>query len=76
MCGRNLPWLIHESIKPLEIKRSLIFNLFFANKTIMPFLLFLDNWLIVLNSYSYCSNFTLTVELALPTIKPTNEENA
>ena len=42
----------------------------------MLFHLFLDNWLILFNSCSYCANFNPTAELAIPTGTPTNEPNA
>ena len=54
----NPPWLIFESIKVIEIKTSMLFNVDFANNTILScFFLFLNYWLILFNSSSYCINF-------------------
>ena len=48
---RNLPWLITESIKVLEIKTSILFNLDFASNTIelcFSFLfLIIDLWFLI-----------------------------
>ena len=54
---RNSSWLIHVSIKALEIRISILFDLVFPKNTISScffFFFFLDNWLIRFN----CSDGT------------------
>ena len=55
----NSSWLIHESIKDLEIRTSIILNIPFSDNTIWScfFSLFLDRWLKRLNSWSDCTIF-------------------
>ena len=73
-----------ESIKVLEIKTFMPFNLDFVNNTILSYnaililslLLFLNYWLILFNSCSYFTNFSPIVELAIPTGISTKEAKA
>ena len=66
---RNSSWLIFESIKALEIKTSILFNLDFAKNTILSCLFFL---LLIIdlcfNSCSYCTNYKSYAELGIPII--------
>ena len=60
-----------------RIKTSIVFNLTLANNTILLFLpLFLDNWLILLNSCSDCTYLHPTQEMVIPTGMPANEAKA
>ena len=64
-------------IKALEIKTSMLFDLDFANNTILScFFLFLNYWLIIFNSCSYCTNFYPVVELVILIGIPTTEAKA
>ena len=73
----NWSWSIYELIKALEIKTSTVYNLVFANNTIVSclFFLFLDNWLIILISPATAQISSPTAELAIRTRTPTNEAN-
>ena len=74
--GTNSSWLIYESIKTLDIKTLIVFYLAFTNYFIMLCPLFLHNWLILLNSCSYCTNFIPIAELTIPIGTQANEANA
>ena len=64
----NSSWLIIESIKVLEIKTSLLFNLDFANNTILPcfFLFFLIIEFYVLILAVIAQIFNPIAELVIP----------
>ena len=67
---------ITESIKDLEIKTSMLFNLDFANNTILScfFLIFLIIDLYFFNSCFIAQIFNPIAELVIPTGMPTKEE--
>ena len=62
------------SFKEVEIKTSMLFNLVFANNTILPgsFLL-ISHWIILFNFCSYWINLTVA-ELVIPVRTPSKEE--
>ena len=68
---------MHELIKALEIKTSIVFNLYFTSKTIFLcfFDLVLDNWVIFLIVAVNVQIYNPTAELAMLTGTPTNEAN-
>ena len=71
-------WLIFESIKSLEIKTSMLFNLNFANNTILSclFFFFLITDLYVLIPAVITPIFNPTTELVIPIGTPTKEAKA
>ena len=71
----NSSWLIIESIKVLEIKTSLLFNLDFANNTISPcfFLFFLIIEFYVLILAVIAQIFNPIAELVIPIGIPIKE---
>ena len=71
----NSSWLIIESIKVLEIKTSLLFNLDFANNTILPcfFLFFLVIEFYVLILAVIAQIFNPIAELVIPIGIPIKE---
>ena len=74
----NSPWPIYESIKDLEIRTSLVFNLIFPNNTIFSCFLF---FLFIIILYFLIPEiiaemFILTEELVISTLIPVHEANA
>ena len=73
----NSSWLIYKSIKVLEIKTLIVFNLVFANKTILScfffFFLMID---LLFNFCSDCTNFKFYYRNRNTYRTPTNEANA
>ena len=74
----NSWWLIFESIRALEIKTSLVFNLVFANKTALSCCLF---FFLIIEFYFLIPAvikeiFIVLAELAIPTGIPTKEVRA
>ena len=71
----NSSWLIYDLIEASEIKTSTLFNLVFANNTILPcfflFLLIIDLYFLIMAVIAQI--FILTAELAIPTGIPTKE---
>ena len=74
---QNSSWLIYESLKPLEIKTSIVFNLVFANNTTLlwAFLLFLIIDLYFLIPAAIAQIFIPTTGLVIPTGTLTKEAN-
>ena len=66
----NPSWLIFDSFKTLETKTSVVFNLAFANNTIVVFFSFFNYWLILFHFCSYCKFLIL---LPIPLSRPTKE---
>ena len=66
---KNSLWLIFESIKALEIKSYILFNLNFANNTSLSclFFFFFDYWLILLIPAVITQMFNPIAEFTLPT---------
>ena len=58
-----------ESIKAIEIKASILFNLDFANKTVLPYFFF---FFLIIDLYLSC----LIAELVIPTGMSTKEVKA
>ena len=74
-----LSWLMHESIKALEIRTSIVFNLSFPNSTILSCFAFCYNWLyncLFLILAVIAQIFVPTEELIIPTETQINEANA
>ena len=74
----NPLWLVYESIKALEIRTSIVFNLSFPNNTILScfLLIFPYNWLILFSSCSDCTNFYSYCRTRNTNRNKTNEPNA
>ena len=73
----NSSWLITESIKALEIKISLLFNLSFVYKTVLScfFFFFLMIDLYFLIPAAIAQIFSPNVELVIPIVMPIKEVN-
>ena len=71
-------WLIYKSIKALEIKTSMVFNLAFANNAILScfFFFFWTIYLYFLIRAVFTQIFIATAELVIPTRMPTNDLKA
>ena len=73
----NLSWLIYESIKALEIKNSIVFNLSFPNNTILScsffFTFLIDLYFLIITVIAHI--FIATTELVKRTRTQTNEAN-
>ena len=69
---------IYESIKALDIKTSMTFNLVFAKNTILSsfFFIFLNYWPILFKTWSIEHIFNPTSELAMPRGIPTKKAKA
>ena len=74
----NSSWLIYESIKALEIRISIVFNLSFPNNTILScfFFFFFIIDLHFLVPAIIAQMFIPTAELVIHTETQTNEANA
>ena len=70
--------LIHESVKTLVIRTSIVFNFDFPNNTILPyfFLFFFIINLYLLIPAAISQIFIPTAELVIQTGRQTNEANA
>ena len=69
----NSSWLIYESIKALENRDSIVFNLSFLNNTILSWFFFffiIDSDFLV--SAVIAQIFIFTAELVIPTVIATN----
>ena len=68
---------MYESIKALEVRNSIVFNISFPNNTILLcFFFFFFNWLILLNPAVIAQMFIPTTVLVIPTGTKTNDANA
>ena len=73
----NSSWLTHEWINVLKIKTSVLFNLIFANNTILSCLFFCFNYWLVLSKYLLIAQgFNPTAELVIPIEISTKEAKA
>ena len=72
----NSSWLITESIKTLEYKTSVLFNLDFANNTTLLELLFYFIEFCLLIAAVIAQIFNQVTELIIPLGIPTKEANA
>ena len=73
-----MSWLIYELIRALEIRTSIVFNLYFPNNTILQWFLF---FLLIIDLYFLIPAVILkifipTADFVIPTEKQTNEANA
>ena len=72
-----MSWLIYESIKALEIKTSIVFNLVFASNTILSCFFF---FVLIIDLHFLIPAVTAQIvdpsaELAIPTETTINEAN-
>ena len=73
---RTLPWLIHESIKALEIRNFITFNLSFPSSTnVSCFIFFLTIDLYLFNSCSYYTKFYCHFRIVIAIGRITNKAN-
>ena len=72
----NSSWLIFESIKDLEIKTSMLFNLDFVNHTVLSCFFFLIIGLYFLIPAAIAQIFNPIAELVIPIGIPNKEAKA
>ena len=72
----NSSWITFELIKALQVKTSMLFNLDFANNTILSCFFFLNYWLNFLTPVVIGQIFNSITELVIPIRIPSKEAKA